>query len=415
MKKLTSILILIFFQITLLNAQEKDIIKLEQTYNSGDYDKCIELSQKTTKKYPNIAEPYVYSSFSNFKLYVSATKLRKTSYMNLTINNLLNAVKKDITIINSPKLKENSNIIHDSILQFAKNLWITDKSRSEYYFKSLATIYNDTTAEYRDIFEPKVVQITQNLAFKEYSGEINQQDMSGNRQGLWVEKYPNGIVKYEIFFKDNHPAGVYRKYYDNGNLKAKMYFNEKGNEASAILYNPDGSKYSMGYYKNKKQDSLWQYFYGDTLVISEVNYKNGIKNGPEFVFSTVSYPNILQEKYWKNGIQDSVWARYYPDGTPQFITQFKNGKRNGTYLAYNVDGKAIVSGTYLNDVSEGLWKYWNEDDNNYIVVEYKNGVPKNSDKFTKEQTEKIKQMEDMKGKFQEPNEEIYNKYDANNN
>ncbi|MEA3451798.1 MAG: hypothetical protein U9Q83_07825, partial [Bacteroidota bacterium] len=243
--------------------------------------------------------------------------------------------------------------------------------------------------------------------------EVNQTDMAGNRQGLWIEKYSNGFVKYEIFFKDNHPAGVYRKYYENGQIKAKMYFNETGKNAAAILYNPNGSKHSMGYYKNKKRDSLWQYFYNDSLVISEVNYKNGIKNGSEYVYSVVSYPNLLQEKYWKNGVQDSTWARYYPDGNPQFVTQFKNGKRNGKYIAYNVDKRIIVTGQYKNNQSTGIWKYWNADDSNYLVVEYVNGVPKNSDNFSKKQSKIIQQMEDMKGKFQEPHEHIYDNKGGN--
>ncbi len=410
MTKRISILILFILQIFVLKAQEKDLSKIEKYYNTANYAKCIEQSVKTLRKYQSLAEPYVYMSFSDFKLYSDAPKLRKTSYLNLTISNLKNAQNRDKTILSKPKFEETAAIIHDSILVYAQNMYKSDKSRSEYYFKSLAKIYNDTTPQYRDLFMHKKTKPVQKLAFREYQGDINQKDMAGNRQGLWIEKYPNGIVKYEIFFKDNHPAGIFRKYYRNGNLKAKMYFDQTGTKASAILYNPDGTKYSMGYFKNKKQDSLWQYFYNDTLVISEVNYKNGIKNGKEYVFSTISYPNILEEKFWKNGVQDSTWARYYPDGKPQFITQYKNGKRNGKYIAYNVDGKPIVIGSYKNDLSEGAWKYWNAQDNNYMVVQYVAGLPKNKNKFSDKQTKIIEQMEKMKGKFQEPADVIKNKY-----
>jgi len=414
MIKKVSLIIILVLQILLINAQDKDIQKIEKLYNSGEYEKCIEKSNKISKKQKKNAIPLVYISFSNFHFFENAKELRKNYYIKLTTYNLINAVKIDSAIIYQSKFKETSQIIHDSILNYAQHLWKTDKEKSEYYFESLVRIFNDTTPEYRELFIPKVIKFTQNLAFKEYSGETNQTDMGGNKQGLWVKKYPNGFVKYEIFFKDNHPAGVYRKYYENGQIKAKMYFDETGENASAILHNPDGSKHSMGYYKNKKRDSLWQYFYNDSLVISEVNYKNGIKNGPEYVYSMFSYPNLLQEKYWKNGVQDSTWARYYPNGNPQFITQFKNGKRNGKYIAYNVDKRIIVTGQYKNDKSTGTWKYWNADDNNYLIVEYENGVPKNTSQFSAQQSKIIKDMEDMKGKFQEPDEEIFNNQGGNN-
>ncbi len=51
------------------------------------------------------------------------------------------------------------------------------------------------------------------------TGDINKTDQSGKKQGLWIKKYPGGTVQYEGTFKDDHPAGLFRRYYENHTLK----------------------------------------------------------------------------------------------------------------------------------------------------------------------------------------------------
>jgi antitoxin component YwqK of YwqJK toxin-antitoxin module len=301
-------------------------------------------------------------------------------------------------------------------LTFANKLWQQDKKgEAEFFYKKLATVFLDTTDQYHEIFDPKQPQkFEQNLAFKEYNGEINQTDINGNKQGLWVAKYPNGFVKYEIYFKDNHPAGIYRKYYENGQLKAKMFFNDNGDYASAILYDENGTKVAMGYYKNHKKDSLWQYFANGNIVIAEEHYKNGIKDGVEHTYSNFTNDEgmqvIIEEKFWKNGKLDSVWSRSYADGSPKFIAEYKNGIREGKYIAFDVDGKVTTAGQYKNNEPDGTWKYWNDSTLSYIEIKYINGVPQNYDELTEQETQVIEQMEKEKGKFVEPNQEIQQKY-----
>ncbi len=414
MKKISLSLFLIF-QITAIIAQNRDIVRIEKYYNQKNYEKCIEQSRKTIKKYPKLAEAYYYQSLSNFNMFKHSPRLRKKYYLTNTLTNLTIASRIDTSKKFFDKYQNDFMLIKDSTLSFAKKLYKTDKSESAYFFKSLVAIYHDTTDEYRDLFIPKKKEIKQQLAFREYNGPINQKDMSGNRQGLWIEKYPNGIVRYEIYFKDNHPAGVFRKYYPNGNLKVKMYFDSKGKRASAIFYDKEGHKVAMGYFNNRKKDSLWQYYANDTMVIAEESYKNGVKNGAERIYSTVSYPNILDEKFWKNGKLDSIWTRSYPDGTPEYIAQYKNGKRNGTYTAFDVNGRAVVIGQYKDDVSVGTWKYWNDSTKTYIKIKYINGVPQNLKQLTDQETAALEKMQKLKGKFEEPMQVIQKKYGGDEN
>ena len=416
MMKKFSLIILIFASFLTINAQDKEISKIQKLYNQGNYEICIEKATKTIKKYPTIETPYVYKAFANFQLFITSQRLKKKFYLTNTLNNLSHAIKYDTSRSFFKNYKPILDSIHDTTLTFANKLWQQDKKgEAEFFYKKLATVFLDTTDQYHEIFDPKQPQkFEQNLAFKEYNGEINQTDINGNKQGLWVAKYPNGFVKYEIYFKDNHPAGIYRKYYENGQLKAKMFFNDNGDYASAILYDENGTKVAMGYYKNHKKDSLWQYFANGNIVIAEEHYKNGIKDGVEHTYSNFTNDEgmqvIIEEKFWKNGKLDSVWSRSYADGSPKFIAEYKNGIREGKYIAFDVDGKVTTAGQYKNNEPDGTWKYWNDSTLSYIEIKYINGVPQNYDELTEQETQYLKQLEKEKGKFVEPNQEIQQKY-----
>ena len=45
---------------------------------------------------------------------------------------------------------------------------------------------------------------------------INQTDAKGLKQGFWKAKFDNGRIKYEGYFKDNHPVGELKRYYEEG-------------------------------------------------------------------------------------------------------------------------------------------------------------------------------------------------------
>lgn len=403
---LTTIILLCSF---LLFSQEKDIKKIIKQYDEGKYEKCIETSKKTVEKFPKIATPHYYQSFSNFQMYkTSTTKAQKRSYITGTINYLNYALNKDTKRIEFQTFNTELSEIHDTIINFSKRLYKSNKGETEFFYRNLAKIFLDTTPEYYDLFMPVANKVVQNLAFTEGSGATNEKDIAGNRQGWWIKKYDNKIVESEIFFKDNHPAGVYRKYYPNGQIKANMHFDEKGEKAAAILYDEKGNKLGMGFYKNQKKDSLWQYFVNDSIVISQVSYKNGIKNGIEITYSIYSYPNILEETTWVNDKKEGTWRHYFEDGKPQFFIDYKNDKRNGKYVAFDQDGRTIAKGQYENNVSVGKWEYLDYEKNKYIEVEYVNGVQKNADKLSEEESKIISEMEKMQGKIEEPGNNAFN-------
>lgn len=407
MKKL--LLLILIFPLY-LNAQEKQIKKIENLYNSGQYETCIKENQEYIKKFRHPIM-YYYQAFANFELFKEDTNLiAKKDFFNSSMIYLGYAIQKDRTNEYKSKFKDILNEIQDSTLSIGKRIYSTNTTESGYYFKKLALLFKDTTDEYRELFIPKTPADMQVLAFSNYQGKINQTDQQGKRQGLWIEKYPNGVVKYEIQFKDGHPAGTYRRYYENGKPMAKMFFDNTGVRCAAILYNEQGERKAMGYFYNHQKDSLWQFFYNDSIVISEINYKKGVKNGPERVFNLYDYPNLIMEKFWKNGKLDSTYTILYPNGQPKFIAHYKNNLRQGDYAAFDETGKAVAMGKYENDLKVGEWKYWDSKNKKYVKMKYINGLPENNDSLSDQETKILNQWEKNKGKYEEPDVEVQKQY-----
>ncbi len=375
MKKI--VVIHVFMSIVfVLNAQRLD--KIDLLYRKGNYEKAIEKAEKVIKKHPKVPDTYYYVALSEFGLYNKAERLRKKYYMQKAISYTIKGFNRDSSKSVFEEYKDEYSILHDSLKQLAIRLYHSKRpSDAEYFLKYLAIIFNDTIAEYRELLAQreasKVQKYEQQLAFKEYSGPINQKDLQGRKQGVWIEKYDDGTIKSEIFYKDGHPAGVFRLYYPDGRLKANLYFDPSGTRASAILYRKDGSKLAMGYYWKHKKDSLWQYFHNDSIVIAEEHWTKGIKNGAEYVYSIYYYPNILEEKHWKNGKLDSIYVRYYPWGTPKFVAFYKNGLREGPINVFDENGKLIQKGFYKDDLPDSIWTYWNDSTKTYDTLIYNNG------------------------------------------
>lgn len=410
LKKISLTLIISFISLTFF-AQQKDFDKLNDLYQKADYEKCIEKAKKTKEKYPMESTPYYYMATSNFQIYKKASKLSKKMYLTATINNINFALIKDKDRTTYDQFGEIMQEIHDTVLNYANYLWIDDKSQSEFFYKNLAKIYNDTTEQYIELFVPKVIDFEQNLAFRAHTGPINEKDIAGNKQGLWINKYDNGVVSSEVFYKDNHFAGVYRKYYENGHIMANMFFNQTGTYAAAILHNDDGSRKAMGFYNNQKKDSLWQYFIRDSIVIAEENYVDGVKNGYERIYNPYMYPAIMEEKFWKNGKQDSTWSRTYINGKPQFYAEYKDGVRQGKYVAFDESGQTIVEGQYIDNQMHGIWKMWDADEQKIIEIKYDMGTPVNKDELDEAERKIHEEMMEMKGKFEEPSGNFYEDYD----
>jgi antitoxin component YwqK of YwqJK toxin-antitoxin module len=334
--------------------------------------------------------------------------VKQYAYSRKAVNYLHNAMRKDKDSSYLKLFLQDINVFHDSLKNWAQKYYLSDKQKSQYYAQSLIFLFKDTTDTYRKLFpqKPRKITVNNQNSIIPQNQALNQTDALGRRQGLWVARYPNGKLKYMIYFKDGHPAGIFKRYYPNGQLLVEMKYDQNGKHAFATFYDEDGHKIATGYYYGQLRDSLWRFYINDTIVIKEVMYYRGKKNGFERIYSYYYYPNLLKERYYKNGQLDSVAVDYYYDGTPKAIMFYKNGTLDGPYQVFYYTGQLKIKGQYKNGYMEGLWEFHNPD-GSIDTIRYHLGEPVNFNE-TEAETKILKAMESAKGKYPEP-EELFRK------
>ena len=416
-KKFALISVAILLSNSLLLSQNKKLEKIISAFNNKDYQNTIKLGKKYLEKYQS-PQVYYLIGLSYFHIGIQSPK---------PVGKIINLKNATAYIYQAQKLDKNNSwakkyqtqlsAFHDSLnsiaLYLLKYNYLDD---AKFFSRSVATMFHDTTEVYKKLFiipEQKEKHLRE-LAQRQNQPQsiipenatINQTDAMGRRQGLWVKKYPNGNIKYIINFKNGHPAGLYRRYYPDGQLLVKMTFDPSGHRAKAIFYDEQGNKIAEGYYYDHKRDSVWKFFFNDSILIKKEYYKRGIKNGPEIVYSYYHYPNLLQERHWKNGKLDSVAVDFYYDGTPKSFSYYKNGVLDGPYTLLYYNGRTKIKGQYKNGYMDGKWLFFNPDGSVDTVV-YKMGEPV-SYNDTLAENKVLKAMTEAKGKYPEP-EEMFEK------
>ncbi len=382
-------IILIFTFCTLIfqgYAQNKKLDKIVELYDAAQYEDCIEKAEKYIEGDAVTPQPYFYIAESKFQIFKQTTDNSVDTKLKNSVRQTYKAVGKDKDKTVRYEFADYMKELKDSMVSYGTKYYNLDsEDDAKFYFEYLAKIYNDTTEEYKDLFFPKVEVIEQDLAFGSYSGPANQEDMAGNRQGLWIEYFDNGLVKYEINFVNNKPVGVYRKYHENGKLKANLVFDETSTKASAILYDENGSRIAMGFYVNQQKDSLWQYFIADTIVLREENFDNGVKDGYDKVYFVTG--SVYEERNYSEGIEHGAWRRYYGNGQEMFETKYVNGELNGPYIKYYSDGVLNISGKYKDNVRDSTWTFYNKETNERSEIFYINGIAENQEELDRIETE----------------------------
>jgi antitoxin component YwqK of YwqJK toxin-antitoxin module len=231
--------------------------------------------------------------------------------------------------------------------------------------------------------------------------DINKTDKLGKKQGHWIKKYPNESIMYDGFFKDNHPVGEFKRYFDDQTLKSLLIFSEDGKEVIATVYHPNGFISSKGKYVSQRKEGKWQFFSpsNNGYLICEELYSGNLKNGLSLKF----YPDstIAERLNYINDIRQGEYIQYYPDGAVCLKSNYLNGKINGKFEVWFENGKIEFSGQYKNDGRDGLWHIYNNDGALKYKVEYLEGVPKDH-QMDIDESDYLDSLEKSKGKIPDP-------------
>lgn len=411
------VLSLLITLITNIFAQDKHWNKALDFYKNKQYDKTIEYSKKHLERSSSKPGLFYLMGLGNFYLAQQMTRpADKMVRIKRAVNYIYQGQRLDQDSTYYNLLATDLAIFHDSLYAYMKEYKEKEDTRNTRFFaQSIASLYHDTTDIYRELFEPQpqqkpqpTLREKQQALVASYKGPVNMTDALGRRQGLWIKRYPDSTIKYMIYFKDGHPAGIFKRFYPNGQLQVDMNYEITGHRAAAIFYDQDGHRIAMGYYYDRKRDSLWQFFVDDSIVIREIYYKKGLKNGPERIYSYYYYPNLLRERYWKNDTLDSVAVDYYFDGTPKSFYYYKHGILDGPYTLLDYTGKVKIKGQYVNGYMEGKWLFYNPN-GTVDTVEYHLGEPTNP-AMTEAESKILKAMQESKSRYPEPAEMFKKQY-----
>jgi antitoxin component YwqK of YwqJK toxin-antitoxin module len=230
---------------------------------------------------------------------------------------------------------------------------------------------------------------------------INQVDSKGRKQGHWIKRYQDETILYDGYFKDDHPVGEFKRYYENKNLKSVLQFSANGKEASAILYHSNGNIASKGKYINQKKEGKWQFFSERVkdYLISEDIYSADLRNGISLKF----YPDstIAEKVGYVNDIRQGEWTRYYPNGSILLKSNYLNGRIDGKFETWFEDGGIEYSGQYKNDARDGLWLIYSADGTVKYRMEYIDGITKDR-QMDIDESKILDSIEQNKDKVQDP-------------
>ena len=208
----------------------------------------------------------------------------------------------------------------------------------------------------------------------------NQLDEQGRKTGPWKAEYPNGKTLYEGSFLEGKPVGLMIRYYDSGAVRAKMNFDAGGGRSYAELYYKGGKKAAEGIYVGQDKDSVWTYYSEfDGAVRMRETYAGGKLHGASFRF----YPSgeVSEEVHWDMNSREGPWIQYFEGGGIRLKSAYQNNLLNGSYEVYFTDKVLLMSGTYVDDRSDGTWSYFDENGELLYTLEYKNGRPVDEEKY----------------------------------
>jgi antitoxin component YwqK of YwqJK toxin-antitoxin module len=92
--------------------------------------------------------------------------------------------------------------------------------------------------------------------------------------GSYVDRYPNGIVKFRGYFRFGQRHGQWMSFYPNGLMWSEMYYDKGLREGPNVTYFESGKKRYEGFYKNDLRDSIWVYYDSTGTAAKRVLFKN---------------------------------------------------------------------------------------------------------------------------------------------
>lgn len=216
-------------------------------------------------------------------------------------------------------------------------------------------------------------------------------DEAGKKQGVWQEYYDNGRLRAEGNYDNNVRVGKWIYYYENGKVEQTGFYDNSGQFSGEWKwFFPNGNiRIAEKYFEGELEGDYIEYDKNNNVMV-QGEYVNGNKEG-DWITNVNGY--IEQGTYLDN-VKDGLWKYYYVADTIYFEGRFIDGNADGRHTWYYRNGNISKTGDYTMSLKQGYWKYYDETGKLILKIKFEDGIEQEYDAVRIEPELKFKDMEE---------------------
>lgn len=159
---------------------------------------------------------------------------------------------------------------------------------------------------------------------KTYTGIISEQYANGSpslwknlvegkSEGLWLEWYPDGTLRYRAYWENNLGHGKWEYFYSNGQLRSESFYINDIAQGLFKSYHENGQLKVDAVYIDGKKEGVETIYDVNGIVLLRKFYKNGQQ--------VIDAPVLFEEGIFSS-LSDNEWGvDFMPDGNTAYFTR----------------------------------------------------------------------------------------------
>jgi antitoxin component YwqK of YwqJK toxin-antitoxin module len=92
--------------------------------------------------------------------------------------------------------------------------------------------------------------------------------------GDYIDKYPNGIIKYTGFFRFGQRHGQWVSFYPTGIPWSEQSYDKGKRQGANVVYYENSKLRYKGFFKNDKRDSVWMFYDSTGKLLQTMMFRN---------------------------------------------------------------------------------------------------------------------------------------------
>lgn len=188
---------------------------------------------------------------------------------------------------------------------------------------------------------------------------LDPKDSEGRPHGVWQKLHDNGKIRYTGRFDHGIPVDTFSYYFRNGQLKTQNIFRGKSGICMSFQYGEKKVLAAQGVYNKRKKDGEWIYYNRAGAIVSRVNYKDGLEDGPSQKYHTNDY--LAESVIYLSGKKEGLWEQFYDTGKKMAQGQYVNDQLHGEVTYFYSNGKPRSRGNYVRGLMDGTWYFFTDD------------------------------------------------------